>query len=167
MDAPLQQGTSLIAVIALILSVGSLLIMSIMLIRQTKLLDRYKTLLTGPAQRDLETLLLAQDGRANDLDRRLAEVTARVSALTTNAQLHIQKSATVRFNAFPDTGSDLSFAIALLDANNNGLVLSSLYGRSESRVYAKPIKDGCSSYALSEEEKSAIARAIAQTEQGA
>lgn len=167
MDAPLQQGTSLIAVIALILSVGSLLIMSIMLIRQTRLLDRYKALLTGPAQQDLETLLLAQDGRANDLDRRLAEVTARVTALTTNAQLHIQKSATVRFNAFPDTGSDLSFAIALLDANNNGLVLSSLYGRSESRVYAKPIKGGCSSYALSEEEKSAIARAIAQTEQGA
>jgi len=162
-DAPLQQTLPLTAVTALVLSFGCLLIMSLMLVRQTQLLNRYRMLLKGPVTQDLEGLMLAQDGRVTDLEIQLTAVTARVNDLVLNAQSHIQKSATVRFNAFPDTGSDLSFAIALLDARDNGLVLSSLYGRSESRVYAKPIMGGHSTYPLSEEEKDAIARATAQT----
>ena len=62
----------------------------------------------------------------------------------------------VRFNAFKDVGSDLSFAIALLDRNDNGVVLNGLYGSDSSNIYAKPIKGGVSTYQLSDEEKYAL-----------
>jgi DNA repair exonuclease SbcCD ATPase subunit len=68
----------------------------------------------------------------------------------------IQKTGMVRYNAFKDVGSDLSFAIALLDRDNNGVVLNGLYGSSSSNIFAKPIKGGLSSYQLSDEEKYAI-----------
>ena len=68
----------------------------------------------------------------------------------------IQKIGLVRYNAFRDVGSDLSFAIALLDNNDNGVVLNGLYGSESSNIYAKPIKNGGSTYQLSEEEKYAI-----------
>lgn len=67
----------------------------------------------------------------------------------------------VRFNAFQDTGSDLSFAVALLDGTKNGVVISSIYGREETRTYAKPIKSGMSTYPLSLEEEEAIKQAVA------
>ena len=68
----------------------------------------------------------------------------------------IQKVGIVRYNAFKDVGSDLSFAIALLDKNNNGVVLNGIYGSESSNIYAKPIKNKKSSYPLSEEEEYAI-----------
>jgi len=69
---------------------------------------------------------------------------------------HIQQVGIVRFNAFDNTGSDLSFAVALLDAAKNGFVLSGIYGREESRVYAKPVLQGESTYTLTKEEKQAL-----------
>ncbi len=68
----------------------------------------------------------------------------------------IQKTGLVRYNAFKDVGSDLSFAVALLDRENNGVVLNGLYGTESSNIYAKPIKNGESTYQLSEEEKYAL-----------
>jgi len=68
----------------------------------------------------------------------------------------------VRFNPFEDVGGDQSFAIALLDQHGNGLVLSSLHNRAETRVYAKPIQAGRSEYTLSAEEQQALAQAYGQ-----
>ena len=76
--------------------------------------------------------------------------------LNNNIDSCIQKVGMVRYNAFADVGSDLSFALALLDRNNNGIILNGLYGSDSSNIYAKPIKDGISTYQLSEEEKEAI-----------
>ena len=71
----------------------------------------------------------------------------------------VQKVSIVRYNAFGNTGSDLSYSIALLDSNDNGVVLSSLYGRETSTAYAKPVKGGQSKYILTDEERKAIAGA--------
>ena len=68
----------------------------------------------------------------------------------------IQKVGMVRYNAFRDVGSDLSFAIALLDGNNNGVILNGIYGSESSNIYAKPVKNKKSSCPLSEEEEYAI-----------
>lgn len=62
----------------------------------------------------------------------------------------------VRFNAFQGVGSDLSFTVAFLDGRKDGVVLSSLSGRDESRVYAKPWQGGQSAYQLTAEEKDAV-----------
>ena len=72
----------------------------------------------------------------------------------------IQKMGIVRYNAFKDTGSDLSFTLALLDKYNNGVVLNGIYARDSSNIYAKPVENGESKYVLSNEEKEAIQKAI-------
>lgn len=166
MDALMNQDTALLAILALsamVLSLVTVIISIVLVVRQRKLLNRYKLILNGPNGPDLEQLLLAQDQSLNGLKNDLGRLQQQVTNMAAAAQLHIQKTAIVRFNAFPDTGSDLSFAIALMDANNNGFVLSSLYGRSESRTYAKPIQNGKSTYQLSDEEKEAISKAMAQS----
>jgi hypothetical protein len=69
----------------------------------------------------------------------------------------------VRYNAIANTGADLSFAIALLDQNNNGFVLNGIYSRDGSYTYAKPIENGQSKYNLSDEEKEALTKAISKS----
>jgi hypothetical protein len=99
--------------------------------------------------------------------RRLDTVAERVEALNrlhreleTLSQQSIQKVGVIRFNPFADTGGDQSFAVALLDAAGNGVVLSSLHGRADTRIFAKPIQAGRSKHALSDEEQDAIRKAL-------
>lgn len=75
-------------------------------------------------------------------------------------QLAVTKVGVVRFRAFEDMGSDLSYAVALLDAGNDGVILSSIFGREDSRSYVKPIEHGKSSYTLTKEEEEAMRKAI-------
>ena len=84
------------------------------------------------------------------------EIKGQYTKLNDDLASCIQKIGLVRYNAFKDVGSDLSFAIALLDKNNNGVVLNGLYGSDSSNIYAKPIKNGVSTYQLSNEEQYAI-----------
>lgn len=59
-------------------------------------------------------------------------------------------------------GSDLSYAVALLDSHNDGVVLSSIFGREDSRSYVKPITNGSSSYTMTQEEEQALHDAMAK-----
>lgn len=72
----------------------------------------------------------------------------------------IQKVGLVRYSAFKDTGSDLSFTLALLNKDNTGVVLNGIYSSEISNIYSKPVEKGESSYTLSEEEKQAISKAM-------
>ena len=72
----------------------------------------------------------------------------------------LQKVGIVRYNAFKDTGSDLSFALAILNEENTGVVLNGIYSREISNIYAKTVEKGKSNYTLSEEEKESIQKAI-------
>ena len=76
----------------------------------------------------------------------------------------IKKVGIVRYNAFKDTGSDLSFALALLNDNNDGVVLNGIYSREMSNIYAKPIKGGKSTYTISDKEQEAINKAIEENQ---
>lgn len=113
----------------------------------------------GPPGHNLERDLKRQAAQMRELDRRLGLLEARLAALEEGVLGSLQRLGLVRFNAFDDTGSDQSFALALVDAGDNGFLLTSLYGRNESRVYAKPLLDGKSPYKLSGEELEALARA--------
>lgn len=76
------------------------------------------------------------------------------------AEKSIQKVGFIRFNPFDEVGGDQSFSISLLDLNNNGILITSLFGRDGTRIYSKPIENGQSKYHLSEEEKEALKKAI-------
>lgn len=66
----------------------------------------------------------------------------------------------VRFSPFHDTGGDQSFALALLDGRGDGVVVTGLHSRHDSRLYAKPIARNNSSYSLTPEEREAMERAL-------
>ena len=73
----------------------------------------------------------------------------------------LQKVGIYRYNAYKDTGSDLSFAVCLLDEKNDGVVFNGIYSRDMSNIYAKPIENGMSKYKVTPEEQEAINRAMA------
>ena len=72
----------------------------------------------------------------------------------------MQKIGILRYNAYNDIGSDLSFAVCLLDNQNNGVVFNGIYSRDMSNIYAKPIQNGISKYKITPEEQEAIDRAV-------
>ena len=133
----------------------------ILLIRFAKLNKRYnnfmKKLGNGETlQEDLETYMY----RVEKVEKQNAEISNNIKNIEHDLTKCIQKIGMVRYNAFKDTGSDLSFTLALLDENNNGVVLNGIYSREMSNIYAKPIEQGKSSYTLSEEEQQALQQAI-------
>ena len=79
--------------------------------------------------------------------------------LISNMKGCLQKIGIVRYSAFSDVGSDLSFTLAMLDAKDNGVILNGIYSADSSNIYAKPIINGTSTYALSQEEKEALEKA--------
>ncbi len=100
------------------------------------------------------------------LASRLVETNARTERLVAHTQqidetlAHaVQGVGMVRFRAFQDTGGDQSFALALADGEGNGVVISALYGRGATRIYAKPIQSWLSPKPLGEEEEQALAEA--------
>jgi hypothetical protein len=95
--------------------------------------------------------------RLADKQERLALAGKQNRALAAESIRHV---AVVRFDAFPEVGGRMSFAAALLDEGGNGLVVSSINGRSDGRVYAKPIIGSRSEFPLSEEEEEAIRQAF-------
>jgi uncharacterized protein DUF4446 len=95
-------------------------------------------------------------GEVAELWRGQQELLGMIAASNRHAGL-------VRYDAFEDMGGKLSFSAAMLDDGGNGLVLSSINGRSESRVYAKLVSAGNSDQNLSPEEQAAIAEALGPT----
>lgn len=95
----------------------------------------------------------------SDLKNNFNKISKELEDLKEKNQFNIQKVGIIRFNPFKEVGSDQSFSLALLNANDSGAVITSLYTREENRVYGKPVVNGKSEYILSEEEKEAIERA--------
>ncbi|MCK4520835.1 DUF4446 family protein [Candidatus Parcubacteria bacterium] len=113
-------------------------------------------------EKDLEKVLTEQIKKTEKIENNLKEISEQISKLETISQKSFQKIGIIRFNPFKEVGGDQSFAIALLDLNNNGFVITSHYSRESSRVYNKEVKNGKSKYSLSNEEKKAIEKAITE-----
>ena len=108
----------------------------------------------------LDELLDKQFGRLDTVAERVEALNRLHHELEALLQQSIQKVGVIRFNPFADTGGDQSFAVALLDAQGNGVVLSSLHGRADTRIFAKQVQAGRSKHALSDEEQDAIRKAL-------
>ncbi len=105
---------------------------------------------------NLDELLKAYITEVEEIKRDNSEIKNYYTKLDQDLASCVQKVGLVRYNAFKDVGSDLSFAVALLDGNDNGVILNGLYGSESSNIYAKPIKNKTSSYQLSQEEEYAL-----------
>ena len=115
----------------------------------------------GEEGQSLEDVLGAHLEKVHGLSRDVERLTARTAALEAAGLRAFSRVGLVRYNPFEDTGGNQSFALALLDAEGNGWVLSSLHARAVTRVYAKAVRGGRSDAALSEEETAAIRQASA------
>lgn len=144
-----------------IITIILVLLVITMMAKLSSLNKRYKKFLEklgngNNIEEDLETYMY----RVEKVEKQNAEIANYVKTLDEDLTRCIQKVGIVRYNAFKDTGSDLSFTLALLDEHNDGVVLNGIYSREMSNIYAKPVKNGESSYTMSEEEKMAVQKAI-------
>jgi len=108
----------------------------------------------------LRGVLQGQTQQVQRLERAVRALHAADKKQQTQIDDSIRNIALLRYDAFEDVGGRLSFSCALLDDGGNGVVLTSINGRQETRVYAKPVTGGTSSHNLSLEEEEAIRRAL-------
>ena len=150
------------AVLALAVTSFILLLLVFWLWRRTRRLGRRIDALTrGQEGKDLGEVLDAHLNKVFAVSNEVDELTVRTAVAEANLRRSFQRIGLVRFNPFEDTGGNQSFALALLDANGDGVVLSSLHSRTGTRVYAKAVNGGRSETALSEEETHAVRDAMA------
>ncbi len=128
--------------------------------RYQKLASSFRLLMTGRGGADLEATLIDFVSRMDRVEQLAHGMAQRVDAVEVQQPYHIQHIGVVRFNPFQDKGGDQSFVVAFLDAHADGAVLTSLSSRTDTRIYAKPVIGGQSTYTLTAEEKEAIARAM-------
>ncbi len=129
-------------------------------IRISKIRKKYNEFVQGVKGVNVEELLLKIGEELKDIRIDMNITEQNIEGLETKLAFAIQRVGFVRYNAFAEMGSDLSFSVALLDKFQNGFVLTSIYGREHTTSYAKPIKFGKSVYPLSVEEIQAIDRAV-------
>jgi len=120
---------------------------------------RINTLLEKGKIKDFRDMLLSQNEKNKDLEEKIKEAFSKIKNLDNISEKTIQKIGVVRFNPFNEMGGNQSFVIALLDAKNDGFVISSLFVKDGNRVYAKFINNGKSDHLLSKEEIEAIEKA--------
>lgn len=129
-------------------------------IKLTRMNKRYRKLMTGMDGSNIERLLMGHIDEVREIARKMESMDTKLEQVDAMNQKAIHKIAMIRFNPFEGIGSDLSYAVAMLDQKNDGIVFSSLFGRDESRSYAKPIVNGQSSYPLTNEERQALEEAM-------
>ena len=149
-----------LAVIVLALAIVGLTAWLLVLQRsESRLRSRLRRILSDNGSTGLDEVLAGQATRIEQLGTRVDALTALQRELETSTGRSLQKVGVVRFNPFQDSGGDQSFAIALLDQRGSGVVVSSLHGRAETRIFAKQVINGRSTHSLSDEEQQAIREA--------
>ena len=120
---------------------------------------RLRKFFVGKKAKDLEdTILILSDDIAK-LKKAKENAEKEIAVINEKLKKSVRGLETVRFNPFPDQGSNQSFAIGLLNEEGDGVVISSLYSRERMSIFAKPIKNGKSEYELTTEEKETLKRA--------
>lgn len=117
---------------------------------------------TGPgaAAMSLGDLIASQGARIEATHSEVEKLQQTAQSLDVSVARSIQYVGLVRYNPFQEAGGDQSFALALLDRTGNGVIISSLHGRTATRFYAKTVKDGASALSLSDEEAQALKQAM-------
>lgn len=152
-----------VATIAVAAGTGVVVLLAavvVLLVRLTSLRRAYTAALDPSRREDLFQAVERQAGDLAGLRDDLGVVHANTERLRDLLRDTVSRIGLVRYDAFADMGGALSFSAALLDEHADGVVISAINGRSETRCYAKPIRGGTSEHNLSEEEVEAIRAAV-------
>lgn len=138
-----------------------LFIISIILFSSVKKLEKkYRKMMRGVNNKNLEKAL---NDNLDNIEKALSRSEKAINeckSISNELKGCVNKVAIMRYKAFEDVGSDLSFSIAILDSYNDGVIITGIYSRHDSTTYAKPIDKGISRYELSEEELHVLNEAI-------
>lgn len=119
----------------------------------------FKGISQGVEVKDIKSVLENALSGIRQNGKEISAVKRKLGYLEEQAKFHVQKVGLVRFNPFRELGGDHSFSLAILDAENNGIIITSLHTRDRTRVYMKDIKKGRGTSELSAEEKRALSQA--------
>ncbi len=134
-----------------------------MLLRQSgRLARRLDAITRGSDAQSLESVLGSHLERVRAVIVDVDRLAARTAILERDVRQSLGRVGIVRYNPFEETGGNQSFALAVLDGNGDGFVVSSLHARAGTRVYAKAVKAGAAESALSDEEAAALREALAR-----
>ncbi|MGE5380361.1 MAG: DUF4446 family protein [Methylocystaceae bacterium] len=145
-----------------VLSGVTVLLVALILIQQKRLrvankqIRRYQVLLKDNNGDNLETIILKMRSELNKKGKDLETLTSRLGGVEAKLPELVQNIGVIRFKGFEDVGGDLSFSTAILNGQGDGVVLTALHARDDTRIYAKKVEKYVSNYPLSEEEISAI-----------
>ncbi|MGI6587989.1 MAG: DUF4446 family protein [Peptococcia bacterium] len=137
-----------------------LIVFLITITRLKKATKKYKVLVDGVKGENLEEKILENSKKLQQVLFEMNIFRERLEVVEDVSKKSIQKVGLLRFDAFDDTGGELSYALALLDKENNGVVISSIFGRDDARTYCKYINRGKSKHPLSAEEQKVIRNAL-------
>ena len=157
-------------VVVLMVLVLLLLIVSIMAFLEVRKLKKRYEMFTGGnkhAEYNLETQFAEYHKTAKSVEEKYEKLASVVKDMDKNMEKCIQKVGVIRYNPFDEVGGKLSYAIAMLDSKNNGVILNGIHSRSGSFTYAKPVELGVSEYVLSYEENQALEEALTNSYLGA
>lgn len=143
--------------IVLISIIVWVIVLTIGLLRMTRHYNRLTDGITKTGLRDILDIHLKGQGESA---KKILDIEKELLKMDLDGLRHIQRVGIVRFNPFSDTGGAQSFTMALLDGKNNGVVMTSLYGRNGNRWYVKEIGEGVGkNIEVSKEEQNAIKQA--------
>jgi hypothetical protein len=128
--------------------------------RLKKLRKRYDAMMNGQGVENLEQVIGELERRMRAREQEAASGVAEMARLSEAIRLAKGKVGVMRYNAFQGQGSDLSFSVAIVNDQQDGVVISGIHNREETYVYAKPLEKGTSTYSLSDEERKAISLAV-------
>lgn len=145
----------------IVLNIILLVVLAFYIRKVNKLRRRFERFMTPNSKNhNIEGMLLENIKLINEIRQENESIKFEQDYINGRLKTCIQHMGIVRYNTFEDVGGDLSYAVALLDEEKNGVVLNSLYYRQGCYTYGKPIIAGESKYQLSEEEQEAINKAI-------
>ena len=143
-----------------ILSLITFVMMIVLVLRTKKLRATTTALFAGKKGSDLEGVIVHNTEKLRELDTEIQELFNISNAINNHAHKSIHKIGVVRFNPFGEQAGNQSFAAALLNSNNDGIILSSLHTREGTRIYTKQIIQGQPvNNELTQEEQAAITNA--------
>lgn len=151
-----------IGMATIVLVIALLVYCVILHIRLGSLKKKYDFFMQGNNGASLERKLSVEVSEIRDAAKGLETMLTEQAAIRNIQSNTIQKIGFIKYNAFENIGNDLSFALTLLDGNNNGICISSIYGRNESRIFSKPIVKGKSLVSLSQEELESLNEALGE-----
>ena len=151
---------SILLIIMLAAIIISWVIAIIALLRYNNLNKKYQKFMGGNEAKALESYIMELISLNKENSEKIEENKAEIQNLYKKQRLNFQKIGMIKYDALQEMGGNLSFALALLDENNNGFIINSVHNIHSNYCYAKAIKAGKCSINLSEEEQIALEKAL-------